>query len=487
MRIYLLNPPYFPHFGRGMRWQDTGRGGTLYYPIWLAYAAAILEQANDVRLVDAPAWKWELSAVIADIQKYSPELTVIDSSFPSLKNDISVAGAIKKAIPYTKIVLVGPPTSQYADRILQSPGVDIVARLEYDLTLKDLAENLSNNRDYQKLSGISFKSATGIIHSPDRPFTTDADLDAIPFVSKVYKKHLHIKNYFLGNSLYPEVQIFAGRGCPFQCTFCAWPQTLMGHKYRVRSINNILDEMEWIQSELPQVKEVFLEDDTFPIDEKRVNDFCEGYKKRKLKITWSCNARVGLQCDTMKMMSSSNCRLLIVGFESGNDQILKNIKKGISVASALAFAGEVKKSGLLLLADFIIGLPGETVDTIAQTRDFIKKVKPDLLQVSVASPFPGTEFYAWAKANKYLTTEDPTEYLDSRGHQKAVISYPQLDSDMITNYVDLILKEHYLSPSFIPILLRQIIRKNGLDEITRLFILIKEFTRYLMTSNKSRR
>ena len=202
MKAYLLNPPYIPHFGRGMRWQDTGRAGTLYYPIWLSYAAGVLEQEHEVRLVDAPAWNWSQKQVIEDISKFQPDLIVLDSSFPSLNNDISVAEAIKQAYPDARVVLVGPPASQFPDGILQSNGIDIVARWEYDFTLKEIAQaiEIKDNFEFEHIRGISYQRDGRIIHNPDRRFSSSKDLDKIPFVSKVYKKHFNVRDYFLGNS-----------------------------------------------------------------------------------------------------------------------------------------------------------------------------------------------------------------------------------------------------------------------------------------------
>jgi len=479
MKAYLLNPPYIPHFGRGMRWQDTGRGGTLYYPVWLAYAAGLLEKEHEVRLVDAPAWNWNRTQVIEDIGKFQPGLIVLDSSFPSLNNDISVAETIKQDYSDAKIILVGPPASQFSDRILQSNGIDIVARWEYDFTLKEIAEAIENEGNLEDVNGISYKKKRRVIHNPDREFSSSKDLDEIPFVSKVYKTHLNVRDYFLGNSLYPEVQIFTGRGCPFQCTFCSWPQTLMGRKYRVRNIGNVLDELEWIEQNLPQVKEVFFEDDTFTIDKKRVIAFTEGYKQRRLKIVWACNARAELDYETMREMKSANCRLLIVGYESGSDEILQKIKKGSTIKDARRFARDARRVGLLVLGDFVIGLPGETRETIESTNKLIRELQPELLQVSVASPFPGTEFYAWAKSNGYLLTDDPNEYLDKQGHQKAIISYPELSSEEMVAAVDKILKNYYLSPSYIPPAMRQVFRKNGWGELARLRRQAFNFISYL--------
>jgi len=473
----MLNPPFIPHFGRSARWQDTGRGGTLYYPIWLAYVTGVVGEEYKTRLVDAPAWNWSLEDVVKDAKRFDPDVIVVDSSFPSLNNDIRVAKTLKNETDAV-VVLVGPPTSQFPDKILQS-NIDAVARWEYDFTIKELVEAIEKGKSFRDIKGLSYKENSRIIHNPNRGFTSSEDLDKILFVSKVYKRHLNIRDYFLGQCLHPEVQIFTGRGCPNQCTFCAWPQTLMGRKYRVRSIPNVLDELEWIQDNL-DVKEVFFEDDTFTISKKRVLEFCKEYRERGLDIVWSCNARVDtLDLETMKEMKKANCRLLIVGYESGSDEILRNIKKGFTIEQIKQFAKNARKAGLLVHGDFIIGLPGETNETIEITKKLIREIKPDILQVSVASPFPGTEFYEWCKKNGYLITDDPNDYLDENGHQKSVISYPWLSAEEITKAVDEILKEYYLLPGYVPIALRQILRKHGLDEAKRLFYSVRMFLKYI--------
>ena len=479
MKIYLLNPPFYPHFGRGARWQDTSRGGTLYYPIWLSYAAAILDQSQDVKLVDAPARGWEKNEVLLDIDNFNPELIVIDSSFPSLNNDIHIAEHIKERHPNSIIVLVGPPTSQYPEKILKSDGIDIVARWEYDFTLRDLVDTILNNGDLSSVDGISYCIEGEIFHVPDRKFSNSADLDTIPFVSKIYKKFLHIENYFLGQSLYPEIQIFTGRGCPNQCTFCAWPQTLTGRKYRVRSISNVIEELVWIEKNL-KIREVFFEDDTFTISKERVLEFCNSYLEQKLTVTWSCNARVNtLDLDTMIAMKKANCRLLIAGYESGVDSILQTVKKGITTKDIRQFSYNARKAGLLVHGDIIIGLPGETKDTINLTKKMILELRPDILQVAVASPFPGTEFYSWCKTNGYLLTDDPNEYLDEAGHQKAIISYPNLSNEEMVNQTNIILREYYLSLRYIPLVMKQVIRRNSFAEVRRIWFSAKMFLGYI--------
>ena len=206
MKIYLLNPPYIPNFGRAMRWQDTGRAGTLYYPVWLSYATGVLEQAGfETRLVDPPAWGWNRKRVLEDIKSFRPEIIIIDSSFPSLNNDISVAEEIKASFSDIKTVLVGPPASQFADKILRSNGIDIVARWEYDFTVKEIAETLDKGKKVNLVKGISYKINGEIVHNPNREFASTEDLDRIPFVSEVYKKHLNPRHYFLGDALQPHI------------------------------------------------------------------------------------------------------------------------------------------------------------------------------------------------------------------------------------------------------------------------------------------
>ncbi|MEM2153225.1 MAG: radical SAM protein [Candidatus Bathyarchaeia archaeon] len=472
MRIYLLNPPYFPRFGREMRWQDTGRGGTLYYPIWLSYAAGLLESnGHTVRLVDCPAWNWNVGDVLKDMKVFNPEMVVVDTSFTSLNNDLNVASQIKKTFE-VPVVMVGPPTSQFPEKMLEV--ADFVARYEYDYTLLELAEG----KEAKYILGLSYKENGKIVQNPDRPWIKN--LDGLPFVSKVYKEHLNVYDYFLNYSLYPMIQIFTGRGCPYQCTFCAWPQTFMGRGYRVRSVENILDEIEWIEENMPNVREVFFEDDTFTVNHKRVVEFCKEYRERGLNLSWSCNARVDtLDLETMYEMRKANCRFLIVGFESADNEILKNIKKGFTVEKAREFAKNVRKAGLLLHADFIIGLPGETKETVEKTKRFIKEIKPDQLQVSVVTPFPGTELYSWLKENGYLITNNPDEYLDSQGHQKSIVSYSWLSAEEIAKAVDALLKDYYLSVSYVPVALRQVFRRNGFCEFKRLVRSARMFLSYV--------
>lgn len=481
MKVYFLNAPFIPRFSRMARWEAIDRGGTVYYPYWLSYATGVIEERhNEVRLVDAHAWNWTLNDTINDVKKFNPDLAILDTAFSSLSNDIGVAETIKNVNKTIKTVLVGPPTSQFPDEILKSDGVDIVARFEYDFTIRDIAEAIEDGKELKNIKGISYKEDGKIVHNPNRDFLNSEDLDKIPFVSKVYKKHLNIKDYFLAQCLYPVVQIFTGRGCPSLCTFCSWPKTFMGRKYRVRTVKNVVDEFEYIKEEIPKVKEIFIEDDTFTINKKRVREFCEEILRRRLDVIWSCDARADLDYETMKLMKKAGCRLLDVGYESADDGILKNVKKGITVNQLREFTSNAKKANLMILADFIIGLPGETKETVEKTIKFVKELKPDLMQFSIACPIPGTEFYEWVKKSGYLIANDPEDFLDRKGFQKSVISYPELTNEDMEQFADKALREYYLNISYIPIVIKNVLRKNGFSELKRVMTSTKRFIKYVM-------
>ena len=153
----------------------------------------------------------------------------------------------------------------------------------------------------------------------------------------------------------------------------------------------------------PHVKEFFFDDDTFNIQKARTIELCE--KLKPLGLTWSCTSRVTTDYDTLKAMKEAGCRLLIVGYESGDPQILKNIKKGATVQRALDFTRDCHKLGLVIHGDFILGLPGETKESIRNTIEFAKQLDCETIQVSIAHAFPGTEFFDYAKENGFITNE----------------------------------------------------------------------------------
>ena len=474
MRVLLLNPPYFKRYSRQSRSPCVTKGGTFYYPYSLAYAAGTLEKAgHEVKLIDAVAKDLSREEVLEIARKYSPELVILDTSTPSIYNDVEVAAMIKDALPDAHVNLVGThPTALPEETLSLSPKLDSVCMWEYDYTVVDLAEAMEKGADLSRVRGLCYRSNGKIHRNPLRELISD--LDKLPFVSQVYKKHLDIKDYFYASLLYPQVTILTARGCPYCCAFCNAP---FKNSYRARSVDNVLEEFEYIQEELPEVKEVMIEDETFPTRKKRTLEFCAGLKKWGIRLSWSCNARVNTDYETLRAMKNAGCRLLCVGFESPTQAALNNIHKGTTRKQQLEFMENTKKLGLLVNGCFILGLPGDTKESIRATIEFAKKLNPDTAQFYPLMVYPGTESYRWAKEKGYLTTEDYSKWIDREGRHATTVSYPYLSSEELVRLCDSARKEFYLRGGYVFYKIRQSL--SSPSEALRTLKAAKTFFRYL--------
>jgi radical SAM superfamily enzyme YgiQ (UPF0313 family) len=256
----------------------------------------------------------------------------------------------------------------------------------------------------------------------------------------VYQRDLRVEDYFIGYLKHPYVSLYTGRGCRSQCTFCLWPQTVGGHRYRTRSVSHVLGEMEFVRDSFPQVKEVFFDDDTFTDSRERAEDIARGMGR--LGLEWSCNAKANVPYETLKVLRENGLRLLLVGFESGNQEILTNIKKGVKVERARQFAKDCRDLGITIHGTFIVGLPGETTETIQETIRFAREINPHTLQVSIAAPYPGTALYRQAEEEGWFSNDDAT-LVDEHGVQAAVLSYPTLNRTEIFESVDTFYRKFY--------------------------------------------
>src|SRR5208282_4836626 len=218
------------------------------------------------------------------------------------------------------------------------------------------------------------------------------------------------------------------------------------HRYRVRSAENVIAEVSWIKENMPGVREIMFDDDTFTDSSNlpRVEAIARGIGP--LGVTWSCNAKANVPFATLKVMKDNGLRLLLVGYESGDDQILVNIKKGLLTKTARRFAQDCHKLGIVVHGTFILGLPGETKETIAKTIAFAKEINPHTLQVSLAAPYPGTFLYKQALENGWLATTDGSNLVNERGEQQATISYPHLSKEEIFRGVETFYKSFYFRP-----------------------------------------
>ncbi len=450
MKLLMLNPPFLPKYSRSSRSPAVTKSGTIYYPLWLSYAAGVLEKAgHDVLLIDSPAEKAELDDIKSRITKFQPAIAVFDTSTPSILSDISVLETVKGWFNDKLLsILVGThPTALPEETMNLSHHIDVIARREYDYTLRDIADKMASGKiDLSTVGGISYRQGTRIEHNEDRPYITD--MDEVPFVSSVYKKHLNINNYFYAHVRNPTVSFFAGRGCPNKCFYCVYPQVMFGHKYRHRSPENIVSELEYIQKELPEVKEILIDDDNFTADQEHVLALCDVIIKKKLKVSWTVEARVNLRLDVMKAMKKAGCRLLVAGFESGDQQILNNINKGAVIEQAEQFALNAQKAGLRVHGCFMAGNKGETRETMNKTLEFALKLNPDTAQFFPLMVYPGTRAYQWALDNSFIRAESYRDWLSAEGLHNCVLNTPSLTAQELVKFCDDARRKFYLRPRY---------------------------------------
>ena len=437
MPALFLSPPSFDGFdgGAGSRYQARREVTSFWYPTWLAQPAALVPGA---RLMDCPPHNIGLKQCLDAARDY--EHVIIHTSTPSLKNDCKVAEAIKAQRPGTRIGFIGAHAAVLPTETLNaSPAIDWVGRKEFDFTCKEVAEG----RELATIAGHSFRDASGnIVHNKEREIIQN--MDSLPWVADVYRRDLKIENYFIGYLLHPYLSLYTGRGCPAQCTFCLWPQTIGGHRYRVRSADNVAAEMAYMKKLFPQVKEFFFDDDTFTANLPRARDIAK--KLAPLGLTWSCNSRANLDYDTVKQFKDSGLRLFLVGYESGNDEILRNIKKGVNTEQMRRFTRDCHRAGVVIHGTFIVGLPIETRESIEQTIRFAQELDVFSLQVSLAAPYPGTELYEQAKANGWFAKQDRSQLVEDDGFQQSALEYPGISKEEVFESVERFYHRYYLRP-----------------------------------------
>src|SRR5688572_11381562 len=437
MKTLFLSPPSYDGFdgGAGSRYQAKREVTSFWYPTWLAQPAALVP---DCKLMDCPPHGIGIQQCLRAAKEY--DLVIIHTSTPSLRNDCKVAEAIKAQKPSACIGFVGAHAAVLPVETLKaSPAIDWVGRKEFDFTCKEVAEG----RPLSQVAGLSYRGADGTIkHNPERELIQN--MDVLPWVVDTYQRDLKIENYFIGYLLHPYVSLYTGRGCPAQCTFCLWPQTIGGHKYRVRSPDNVAAEMAYAKKLFPQVKEFFFDDDTFTANLPRAHEIAN--KLAPLGLTWSCNSRANLDYDTIRFFKDSGLRLFLVGYESGNQEILNRIKKGIQLDEARRFTKACHKAGVVVHGTFILGLPVETRETIEETIRYAMDLDVFSIQVSLAAPYPGTELFEMARQNGWFAKKDKTDIVHDDGLQQSTLEYPGLSKEEIFEAVETFYRRYYLRP-----------------------------------------
>jgi hopanoid biosynthesis associated radical SAM protein HpnJ len=451
MRTLFLHPPSYEGFdgGAGSRYQARREIRSFWYPTWLAQAAALVPGS---KLVDAPPDGLTIDEVAPLGRQY--DLVVIHTSTPSFASDARAAARLKAENPRIVIGMVGAHVAVLPRPTLQAaPAVDWVAVGEFDHACAEVA----SGRALCDIGGLAFRAGDQIRFTRPRP--PIEDMDALPSVIDVYRRDLTIANYVIGYLRHPFVSLYTGRGCRSKCTFCLWPQTVGGHRYRVRSAANVEAEMVRAKVYFPHVKEFFFDDDTFTDDLPRAEDIA--HRLGRLGLTWSCNAKANVPRRTLEVLRANGLRLLLVGYESGSQQILNNIRKGVRLDVAREFTRHAKALGITIHGTFILGLPGETAETIRETVRFACDIEPDTIQVSLAAPYPGTELYRQARHQGWLREAPPAftdgpdgesgaalsdGLVDPRGVQVAALEYLHLSRTEIYQSLETFYRRFYFRP-----------------------------------------
>lgn len=489
MKIWVLNPPFLPKFSRPQRSPAVTKSGTLYYPVWLAYAVGVLEASgHDVEFTDAPARNITLDNILTEASLLQPHLIIMDTSTPSVEDDLHVAVALKHMLPDCPVVLVGTHVSALPDEVLKSgAAVDAVVRRESEYTLRELADHMGRNGgrwpavDVLKgIAGLSFKADGTITHNPDRPYIEN--LDELPWVSRVYQRHLDIRDYFNQNALYPMVTMTTSRGCPFRCSFCVYPQVQTGNRYRFRSVKDVVDEMEYAVKAFPGLKSFFFEDDTLTAHKKRCLELAEAIQNRGLKLPWQANSRIEVDLETMRKIKAAGCRELCVGFESGSQSLLDRMRKGTKLERMFEFMRDARQAGILVHGCFMCGFPGETREDVEATIDLAIKLDPDTAQFYPVMVYPGTLAYDEYREKGWLTAASYRDWLTPEGLHNCVVRNEHLTSAELVRMCDLARRRFYLRPRYFAYKMGQVMQNPG--ELRRTAKAFGVFLKYLIRGSR---
>jgi len=429
---------------REVRW-SAKTSGALHPPIYLAYAASVLKKDHNVKLMDCVAMELEKKDFYNRVKKYKPDFLVMDTSTPSIINDIDIAKKIKE-ITNTKIILVGPHVSALPQQTFEmGQWIDYIAMGEYDYTLPELIKKSGKNKSLKNVKGISYQSNGKIVVTKRRE--PIQNLDELPWPDR---NQLPIDKYKDTLLTDPFTFIVTARGCPCLCNYCLWPQVMFYRKLRTRNPTDVVDEVEHCISKY-NLKSYKFFDDTFTIDKKRVKQICEDIIDRGIDKPWICNARVNnLDKETMKIMKKAGCNLFKIGVETGTQKLLNVIKKGTTIQQIEKFFKLTKEVGIKTFGSFMVGLPGETKQTIRNTINLAKKIEPDMAQFIILSPLPGTEMFDYMTKNRWISFPiDWSDYVTEEGFVNIVFKHPNFPEDELRDICGQMWKEFYLRPKFI--------------------------------------
>jgi len=446
VRVLVTNPPW-PGPGYGarsdVRWPHKRSDKYLEYPIYLAYLVAVLEKAGfEVEFLDAVLEELSINDFAEEVKEIDPEMVILECSTPSIEYDLSSAKAIKKILKKAFVVLVGSHPTFFHEKIIsENEAIDVICRGEFDFTVRDVALILSQQGDLRGVKGITYRDGGSIHVNEDRPLIQN--LDELPFPARHIVKSKHYRQgTFAGKHCTTMV---SSRGCPYHCTYCLWPGTLYGHHFRARSPLNVVEEIKEVVRDY-YIDEIYFDDDSLALDRKRILEICRLIRERHLKVEWISQCRAdSMDEEVVESMKQAGCRYIRFGVESGSQRILQAMKKGVTLDKIKRAFDLCRRMGIKTQAFFLFGIPGETQETIRETIEFAKELRPDSAQFAVVIPHPGTELYRICQDNGWLKYNSWEDF--SAGNcliETELLSRREIERARIQAY-----KEFYFRPSYI--------------------------------------
>lgn len=399
MKVLFVNPPQTASKYKFM--------GVIAPPLGIAYMAGVLQENNiDVEILDASAEDMDFKDVEKELLKRKPDLVALTALTPTIGRALETAQVVKETLPDSIVVMGGyHPTFNFIET-LEDENVDIVIRGEGEYIMLNLVQALENQSSLHDVKGIVFedKNSKEIVVNPEAPLIQN--LDELPFPAL---NLLPMKKYRLLDMDTHMTTMITTRGCPMQCSFCS-SAAMHGKKIRERSVENIVDEIEYLKTNY-DIDTIAFMDDTFTLKKRKVMAICDEILKRNIEIMWGCTSRVDtLDEKLLKKMKEAGCITIFIGVESADQQQLDNMCKNTTITkieNAFKIAHKLK---IRTIASVALGMPGDTKEIMNKTVKFVHKLKPNYAIYSLATPYPGTRFYKEAFEKNLIKIKDWSKY-----------------------------------------------------------------------------
>jgi anaerobic magnesium-protoporphyrin IX monomethyl ester cyclase len=425
----LVNPPY----------PQGAHQHPPFIPLGLGYLAAVLEKNQyQVDVIDYQALKLTHEQFKNEIRKRQPDIVGVTSTTLTYKSALQIAKIAKEAHPNCLTVIGGSHVTFWDENALKEcPQLDIVVRKEGEYTLLELVQRIEAGKSIHDVLGTTFRKDGKIIKNPDRPYIEN--LDELPFPAHHLFPLKHLQKY--GTVVFP---LSTSRGCTFWCKFCSAVR-MFGRRYRMRKPKSVVDELEFLKKKYDAQQFTFY-DDTFTVDQSRVQKICAEIQNRKLKIKWDCETRADMVTkDLLQKMEKAGCIAVWFGVEAGSQCVINAMGKGLTLEKTKKAFKWARESGLMTVAGVILGFPGETRETARKTIKFVEEINPDDVGYYIATPYPGTPMYDYVKKMGWLKIHD----FDKYDTATPTFESPTISMKEISEIRERAFQSFYLRPTYI--------------------------------------